>query len=87
MKISTVQFLLQNGANANETDKFGKTALWYAVISKTPNAVKVLIKKGARVSQEMIDSVQSGEQKLSQKWDKILRMLKSALKNQSERPT
>ena len=84
---NTLNYLIEKGADVNIADNEGKTALWYAVISKTPNAVKVLIKKGARVSQEMIDSVQSGEQKLSQKWDKLLRMLKSALKNQSERPT
>lgn len=48
--LEVVEFLLNNDANINQTDDRNWTPLHYAVVSDDPGMVKLLIKRGSKVS-------------------------------------
>ncbi|CZE48221.1 ankyrin repeat domain-containing protein [Campylobacter geochelonis] len=56
--LAIVKFLLQNGADINYKNAFGKTALFYAVEFKDENLVNLLIENGADVNAKIISSYQ-----------------------------
>ena len=49
--IDTIKTLLNNQANISLKDKYGKTALMYAVINGHKNASNFLLKQGAKVDE------------------------------------
>ncbi|EDP7928050.1 hypothetical protein F6148_08045, partial [Campylobacter jejuni] len=49
-------FLIQNGANVNQTNAFGKTPLFYAIEFNRLDIIKLLLDNGANVNQKYINN-------------------------------
>lgn len=49
-------FLIQNGANANQANAFGKTPLFYAIEFNRLDIIKLLLDNGANVNQKYINN-------------------------------
>ena len=49
-KVKLVEYLLQRGADPNSKDKSGRTSLHCALVSQSPDVVKILIQHGADVN-------------------------------------
>lgn len=54
--LAMLKFLLQNGADVNYKNSFGKTPLFYAVEFKDENLVNLLINSGANLNSKIISS-------------------------------
>lgn len=73
-----VELLLKSGANVNIADKWGRTALFYAVQNQYEKAVELLIKAGADVSHPDNSSLYPLNHAIGINNDKIIDMLKNA---------
>lgn len=49
-------FLIQNGANVNQANAFGKTPLFYAIEFNRLDIIKLLLDNGANVNQKYINN-------------------------------
>ena len=50
------KFLIENGANVNQANAFGKTPLFYAIEFGNKDIIKLLIENGANVNQKYINN-------------------------------
>lgn len=81
-----VELLLKSGANVNLADKWGRTALFYAIQNQYEKAVELLIKAGADVSHSDNSSLCPLNYALDTNNEKIIAMLKNAGAKVSESP-
>lgn len=49
-------YLLDNGANVNYKNSFGKTPIFYAIETQDLKTIKLLISRGANLNQQLIDN-------------------------------